>query len=285
MVCWRGARTLKLTKLGAFFAALILAACSGTPAPPPLQAIKSPTRIGSGQGIDLATDARDVIHELKNSRVEFVARYYREPESRWPALSASEARQLSSQGLKIVAVWESHSRKPSHFTFSSGYSDAVTAYREAKAVGQPPGSAIYFAVDFNAQSEWLPSVNEYFRGIAAGFAAASGGNPQYSVGVYGSGAVCYTLKRNGLARYAWLSNSIAWTGSIGYREWNIRQGGPWPELSFNHDADEARNEYGGFQLPDYEVTNPYPSNASGDIVEPQFSQNGQPASTTVISSR
>jgi hypothetical protein len=276
---------LRLAKLAACFTALILAACSGAPVPPPSQAIKSPTRIGTGQGFDLATDSRDVIYELKNSRFEFVARYYREPESRWPALTASEARQLSSQGLKIVAVWESHSRKPSHFTYSTGFYDATTAYREAIAAGQPAGSAIYFAVDFNAQSQWLSAIEDYFRGISEGFTAASGGNPQYAVGVYGSGAVCYTLKRDGLARYAWLSNSIAWTGSIGYQEWNIRQGGRWPELSFNHDADEARNEYGGFQLPGYEAAIPYPSNATGDFVEPQFSQNGQSASTTVVSTR
>jgi Domain of unknown function (DUF1906) len=285
MICLAGARTLKLTKLAPIFPALILAACSGTPAPPPPQAIRSPIRIGSGQGIDLATDARDVLNELKNSRVEFVARYYREPESRWPALSSNEAQSLSSQGLRIVAVWESHSRKPAHFSYSSGYSDAVMAYQEARATGQPTGSAIYFAVDFNAQSQWLPSINEYFRGIAAGFAAASGGNPQYAVGVYGSGAVCDSLKRTGMARYAWLSNSIAWTGSIGYQDWNIRQSGVLPELSFNHDADEARNEYGGFQLPTFDFATSTGNAKPGDFTEPQFSQNGQPASSTVISSR
>jgi Domain of unknown function (DUF1906) len=284
-MCLAGARTLKLTKLAPIFPALILTACSSPPAPPPTQAIISPIRIGSGQGIDLPTDASDVLSELKNSRLEFVARYYRDPESRWPALSAREAQRLSSQGLKIVAVWESHSRKPAHFSYSSGYNDATTAYREARAIGQPAGSAIYFAVDFNAQSQWLPAVDEYFRGIAGGFAAASGGNPQYAVGVYGSGSVCDALKRAGLAQYSWLSNSIAWTGSIGYEDWNIRQSGVLPELSFNHDADEARNEYGGFQLPTFDVATP-PGNARpGDFNEPQFSQNGQPASSTVISSR
>ncbi len=275
---------MKLAKLAPVFLALFLAACAAPPAPPP-QAVKSPVRIGSGQGIDLPTDASDVLYQLKNSRVEFVARYYREPESRWPALSAAEAQRLSSQGLKIVAVWESHSRKPSHFNYSYGFSDAMTAYREATAAGQPAGSAIYFAVDFNAQSQWLPAIDEYFRGIAGGFAAASGGNSQYAVGVYGSGAVCDTLKRTGLAKYTWLSNSIAWTGSIGYEDWNIRQSGVLPELSFNHDADEARNEYGGFQLPTYDGAALPGSARPGDFIEPQFSQNGQPASATVISSR
>lgn len=280
---------MQFAKLAPVFPALILAACAAPPAPPPPQVITSPVRIGSGQGIDLPTDASDVLYQLKNSRFEFVARYYREPVSRWPALSAAEAQRLSSQGLKIVAVWESHSRKPSHFTYSTGFYDATTAYREAVAAGQPAGSAIYFAVDFNAQSQWLPAIDDYFRGIAGGFAAASGGNSQYAVGVYGSGAVCDALKRTGLAKYTWLSNSIAWTGSIGYEDWNIRQGGMWPELSFNHDADEARNEYGGFQLPTADAaTGAAPGLGGarpGDFSEPQFSQNGQSAAATVISSR
>jgi hypothetical protein len=56
------------------------------------------------------------------------------------------------------------------------------------------------------------------------------------------------MKRIGLARYSWLSNSIAWSGSTGYDDWNIRQGDPMPELSFNQDSDETRGEFGAFRL-------------------------------------
>jgi hypothetical protein len=196
----------------------------------------------------MATDASAALDELKGGRVDFVARYYREPESRWPALSIGEAELISSAGLKIVAVWESHSRNPAHFSYDSGFGDATAAYQQAKAVGQPPGSAIYFAVDFDARGWSFDGVDAYFRGVQAGLAAASGGAPEYAVGVYGSGAICDAVKRTGLARYAWLSNSLAWTGSIGYEDWDIRQGGRWPELALNHDGDEAKNEYGAFQV-------------------------------------
>ena len=57
-------------------------------------------------GIDLAMDTSNVIEELRGSRIDFVARYYREPTSSLPALSPQEARKLDSIGLKIVAVWE-----------------------------------------------------------------------------------------------------------------------------------------------------------------------------------
>ena len=142
----------------------------------------------------------------------------------------------------------SHSRDPAHFSYSSGYYDALTAYQQARAIGQPAGSAIYFAVDFNARGQLLENVGEYFRGIAAGLAAASGGNATYAVGVYGSGVVCDAIKRASLARYSWLSNSFTWEGSTTYDDWNIMQGAPSEGLSFNQDSDEARSDYGAFRI-------------------------------------
>lgn len=63
-------------------------------------------------GIDLAMDTSDVVEELRGSRIDFVARYYRDPTSSLPALSSQEARKLASLGLKIVAVWEQNSPDP-----------------------------------------------------------------------------------------------------------------------------------------------------------------------------
>ncbi len=274
---------MKLAKLGSIIPGLILTACSSPPSPPPIQAIDSPHSIKTGRGLDLPTDSGDVLNELKESRLDFVARYYRAPESRWPALSAGEAELLSSAGLKIVAIWESHSRKPVHFAYSSGYDDATAAYSQARAVGQPAGSAIYFAVDYNAQS--LAPIDEYFRGIVAGLAAASGGISNYTIGVYGSGAVCDVVKGTGLAQYCWLSNSIAWTDSASYESWDIRQGDRFPELSFNHDSDEARDEYGAFRVGNYSVATSHDSGASQNSMAPQLSQNAQSLSSAMIPSR
>jgi hypothetical protein len=204
------------------------------------------------RGIDLPTDARDVSLELKDSHLDFVARYYRDPTSRWPALSAAEARMVSSAAMKLVALWESHSHRPDYFSYASGYSDALAAHRQAKATGQPAGSAIYFAVDYNAQEPDVSGpVDQYFRGIAAGLAAALMGQaPEYRVGVYGSGTVCDYLKRARLAEYTWLSNSTAWTGYDSFTDWDIRQGPRSPSLSFSQDSNEARGEYGSFRVTD-----------------------------------
>jgi hypothetical protein len=231
---------------------LVLAACQTPEVPPTI--VELPSQ-GYARGIDMATDSSDVVSQLQGRRwLHFVARYYRDPASRFPTLSPDEARRLAALGVKIVTVWEWHSSTPSYFTYANGYNDALSAYRQAKGVGQPPGSAIYFAVDFNARGNAMLAVDQYFRGVAAGFAASGRGRPEYRVGVYGSGAVCAAVRGAGLAQYAWLSGSMAWDGTAGYNDWNIRQaaaGARFANLSFDHDANDARNDYGGFQLGNY----------------------------------
>jgi hypothetical protein len=196
----------------------------------------------------MSVDASDVVNELKDARVEFVARYYRDPESKLSPLSPGEAQRLSSLGLKIVAVYEYHFPDRAHFTYEGGYYDALTAYGQARFVGQPVGSAIYFAADFHAYYDDLASVVDYFRGIQAGLASAGQGTKTYAVGVYGSGPVCSAVKEAGLARYSWLSNSITWDDGTDYGDWNIMQGEALPGLSFDNDSDQARRDYGAFEV-------------------------------------
>jgi hypothetical protein len=228
---------------------LLLTAGCETAAPPPLAAV-APPRAGFARGIDLPIDARDVSQELKGSGVDFVARYYRYPTSRWPTLTAEEARSVAATGMKLVTLFESHSHRPDYFNYQSGFSDGLTAYQQARRIGQPAGSAIYFAVDYNApQNDIAGPIDRYFRGVRAGLFAASGGKPEYRIGVYGSGAVCDYMKRMRLAQFAWLSGSTAWAGYDRFTDWNIRQGKTLPSLSFNHDINEARDDYGGFTVP------------------------------------
>lgn len=233
-------------KWGWVLIALVLAGCEGTP--PPKLTAAPPS--GYAQGIDMARDARDYAQELKSSHLDFVARYYRDPASRWPTLTAAEAQMLSTAGVRLVAVWEWHSGRRDYFSYASGYSDGMAAYRQARGIGQPAGSAIYFAVDFNAHDDDIRGgIDPYFRGVRAGFQAAAGqAPPDYRIGVYGSGAVCSYLKRMRLAQYAWLSNSNAWAGYDNFTDWNIKQSGGSPKFSFDHDINEAWGDYGGFQV-------------------------------------
>jgi hypothetical protein len=126
----------------------------------------------------------------------------------------------------------------------------------------------------------LEPVDRYFRGIEASLAAQGGGIAEYKVGVYGSGAACDAVRQAGLAQYSWLSNSTAWAGSLSYDGWDIRQGERLADLSFNHDSDEARSEYGGFRLANYDIAAPYDGVAAGDIV-PQARQEGRWLTTAI----
>ena len=198
-------------------------------------------------GIDSAIDTSDVIEELRGSRINFVARYYRDPTSSLPALSSQEARAGLTWFEDCCSLGAEFARPRKSFLLF-WYSDAFSAYKQAKAIGQPAGSAIYFAIDFNAHE--LEPAKEYFRGIAASLTAASGGRAEYQVGVYGSGAVCDAIKRAGLARYSWLTNATSWDGSLDYNDWNIRQGEALP-FSFDNDSDEVRGDYGGFRLREF----------------------------------
>jgi hypothetical protein len=113
-----------------------------------------------------------------------------------------------------------------------------------------PGSAIYFAVDYDASRDDIGGpIRDYFGGVAAGFAAAGGDTPPaYKVGVYGSGHVCQALTQAGLAEYTWLAMSTGWAGSRDFAAGNIKQSNALPTLSFDHDSNEATDDYGGFQV-------------------------------------
>jgi len=103
------------------------------------------------------------------------------PEKR---LTRTEAEALCAAGLQLGAVYEDGRTDVSYFTEARGRQDMASAIRFATDLGQPPGSAIYFTVDYDAPSvDTSGPVLAYFKAI--------GDSPSpYTIGVYGSGAVC-----------------------------------------------------------------------------------------------
>ncbi len=202
------------------------------------------------RGIDASINVAQYISDLQALSVTFIGRYYSNLRlTRNPAkiLTPREAHDLSLAGFTIVAVWELLAI-PEYFSAEQGLADGEYAYKYATEIRQPEDSAIYFAVDFDAsQTLFSQRIAPYFDGLSRSFAASTNG-PVYSVGVYGSGAVCAALKQAGLARFGWLSQSSGWQGSQRYQDWDIRQGPSNAQPPFQFDEDVAKDEFGGFRL-------------------------------------
>ena len=78
---------------------------------------------------------------------------------------------------------------PPHTGADEAELDAQAAIAQAKLVGQPSGTAIYFGIDFDPKPEMTGRIVEYFT-IVSDVLKDSG----YLVGVYGSGATLALLK-------------------------------------------------------------------------------------------
>jgi hypothetical protein len=203
----------------------------------------------AGGGIDCAKDCSKLVDSIVAAGVKFVGRYYRTSRSKYAPLTADEANILSRSGLNVVALWESTSDQPGHFAYTSGVDEGTAAYRQALITGQTRNTPIYFAVDFDASSSDLAGpILDYFRGVADGFNTISKNAPAFKIGVYGSGLVCSWLKSHGMVSYCWLAMSTKWNGYDRFTGWNIKQGPALSALTFDHDSDDARSDYGGFRV-------------------------------------
>ena len=141
-----------------------------------------------------------------------MCRYYRPGST--GALTAAEAAALIGTGLAIVPVFEGAGNRVGWFNAQQGASDALAALGHAASIGQPPGSAIYFAVDFDASAGEVGSaITSYFVAVNNTFRSR---NAPYRIGIYGSGLVCSTLTGAGLASLGWLSGSRGWRGYATY---------------------------------------------------------------------
>jgi len=90
---------------------------------------------------------------------------------------------------------------------------------EAAYLGAPKSAAVYFTVDFDAQTGDMSAIIEYFRGVREGLAG------QYPVGAYGSYSVLQALQTSASApdkyfqTYAW-SKGLVFSGNNVYQYQN-----------------------------------------------------------------
>ncbi|WBY03280.1 DUF1906 domain-containing protein [Ramlibacter tataouinensis] len=192
---------------------------------------------------------------------QFVIRYHsrttRNPGKR---ISPREAALLARAGLSIATVYQDNARLPADFGADRGELDGRSAYAAAAAIGQPPDSAIYFAVDADFSEPQIRSfVLPYFEGVRRGLAAAAGGASPYGVGVYGSGLACRLVRDEAaLARFAWLAVAAGWRESRTYAGWDVRQSHPAGDLcglgATGWESCESAGPFGEFQPIGFAVT-------------------------------
>ena len=172
--------------------------------------------------VDTSRRATASIACLKAAGVTTVIRYYaRETRMTEKRLIREEAAALVAGGLNVAVVFQSAGNNAGCFSAEIGAADAAYAHRYAMAqIGQPAGSAIYFAVDYAPRGDDMGKrIIPHFRAIGRAFSAEGS---RYRVGVYGNGRVCASVRNSGLAEFAWLSNQ---PGDTSFDDWTLRQGG------------------------------------------------------------
>jgi hypothetical protein len=199
--------------------------------------------------IDTNSNCINAIDMLLRKGVTAVGRYYRVVHPAW-RLTRAEAQKLCAADIQLFTVYEDTGHNLA-LTAEQGVIDGIHALEQAAAVGQPHGTAIYFALEGLPDGYGtldLPAIRDYFAGVAASIGST------YTLGVYSDGVVCRALLDEGLCSYTWLSASRAFPGTRDfYRSgrWNLAQTTPldqnWGGLSV--DVNEAKADFGAFMVP------------------------------------
>lgn len=166
------------------------------------------------EGIDCATplNARTA-RALADAGVEFVCRYLVPARYAWKRLTGDEAEYITGAGMQIGSVFETTANRAAAGA-AAGQADGVAAYKEAQLICQPKDTAIYFAVDYDAQPADYDAIEAYLR-------AAEEQIPGYRVGVYGSYTVVEEMAHRGAAWHFW--QTYAWSGGKKSKAANIYQ--------------------------------------------------------------
>jgi LysM repeat protein len=139
---------------------------------------------------------------LKALGFDYVVRYLGDS---WKTFDKVEAKAIQDAKLNLISVYEENSTFLGYFNRAQGIEDAKEAYKYAKAIGQPSGSAIYFTVDYDAQASHMGAILAYLDGVKDAL-------KDYKVGLYGSYDVMNAVKGKVdfyWQTYAWSDGKVA----------------------------------------------------------------------------
>jgi glycoside hydrolase-like protein len=190
--------------------------------------------------IDTPNNAAKVAANLSAQNVKVVVRFFArkpQPGLREKVMASDgnmidgvrEPTMLMRNGLSIVSLYQYRNNLPEKFSKgledtgsakAEAAADIKAALEQAKLVGQPEGSAIYFGVDFNVNRASVEPVLEYFRAINRTV------GDHYAIGIYGNGFVNRTLRQEKLVAYNWISASRSHEETVSFYnsgQWHLFQ--------------------------------------------------------------
>jgi hypothetical protein len=166
--------------------------------------------------------------ELRRAGLQFAIRYLSGGHPK--DLTAPERDDLLSAGMAICLVWETDGRTGPLAGAAGASGDAAAAIAQAKILGAPRGTCLFFSVDFSPSSAQLTQVRSYARQAAADCHEAG-----FRCGIYGGRATvaaCDTLCDLLWQTPAW-SNGV-WVGAA-----VLRQGAQQLVAGVTVDLDQA----------------------------------------------
>lgn len=138
---------------------------------------------------------------LKAAGKTFAVRYLQPGDGR--SLTKTELADLLAHDISVPLVWESVANRALGGEVD-GIADGKAAKAAKAALGIGASVPVYFAVDFNAATTDLPTIDAYLGGVAQGL----GGD---LVGVYGGLRVIRHCQSAGSAKWFW--QTYAWSGT------------------------------------------------------------------------
>src|SRR5262249_49646784 len=126
-----------------------------------------------------------------------------DPQYLGKALKPGEPQTILNAGLRFFPLFQYNGRQLANFTFDKGYDQGKKAHQKAVEHRLPPGTCIYFAVDYDAMDAEIDSnIKPYFEGVQVGLAELGA---RYTFGTYGSRNVCSRMAEEVGARWSLVS--------------------------------------------------------------------------------